>query len=187
MGLVPQTRQRATAAQNYTAVIPTPHHHPKASLIVTAELTPATTHPTRTTTHRETATVIQGLSRPPSVVDSVGHVGHGGFVGLAGRGGRRPSSSCAGWSGRAGRGRAGAGRGSSGRRPPGFTQVGILTQTVPVRPPGGTSTRFAFRYTGTASDLVAGKVTFRANASIIGFTDALPVDNQLTSSSGPAV
>ena len=58
---------------------------------------------------------------------------------------------------------------------------------MPVRPPGGTSTRFAFSYTVTASDLVAGKVTFRANASIIGFTDALPVDNQLTSSSGPAV
>ncbi len=65
--------------------------------------------------------------------------------------------------------------------PGGFTQVGSLTQSVPVRPPGGKSTRFAFSYTVSQSDKSVGKVTFRATATLIGHRDALPADNELTS------
>ena len=65
--------------------------------------------------------------------------------------------------------------------PGGFTQVGSLTQSVPVRPPGGNSTRFAFSYTISQSDKSVGKVTFRASATLIEHRDALPADNELTS------
>jgi len=60
-----------------------------------------------------------------------------------------------------------------------FDQVGTLTQAVPVRPPGGTSTKFAFSYTVTGSDGSIGKITFRAAATIIGARDALAGDNVL--------
>jgi PKD repeat protein len=63
----------------------------------------------------------------------------------------------------------------------GFQQVGTLTQSVPVRPPGGNTTRFAFTYTVSQADGTVGKVSFRAVASIIGHPDALPGDNELTS------
>jgi PKD domain len=65
--------------------------------------------------------------------------------------------------------------------PGGFSQVGSLTQAVPVRPPGGTSTRFAFSYTITQADKTIGKISFQATVSIIGHRDALPADNELTS------
>ena len=65
--------------------------------------------------------------------------------------------------------------------PGGFMQVGSLTQTVPVRPPGGHSTRFAFSHTISQSDKTIGKITFRASATLLGHRDALPADNELTS------
>jgi len=64
--------------------------------------------------------------------------------------------------------------------PSGFAQVGALTQLVPVRPPGGNSTRFEFSYTVSGADLTIGKISFRATAILQG-RDALPGDNQLTS------
>jgi PKD repeat protein len=65
--------------------------------------------------------------------------------------------------------------------PGGFQQVGSLTQSVPVRPPGGTSTRFAFSYTITQADGTTGKVTFKAVATLLDHRDALPADNELNS------
>jgi PKD repeat protein len=65
--------------------------------------------------------------------------------------------------------------------PGGFQQVFSLTQSVPVRPPGGTSTRFAFSYTVTQSDGTIGKVTFKAVATIVDHRDPLPADNELSS------
>jgi PKD repeat protein len=64
--------------------------------------------------------------------------------------------------------------------PGGFSQVGSLTQSVLVKP-GGQSTRFAFTYTVTSDDKAMGKITFRADATIIGHRDALPADNELLS------
>ena len=65
--------------------------------------------------------------------------------------------------------------------PGGFQQVGSLTQSVPVRPPGATTTRFAFSYTIVQADGTAGKVSFKAVATIIDHRDALPADNELIS------
>jgi len=65
--------------------------------------------------------------------------------------------------------------------PGGFQQVGSLTLSVPVRPPGGTSTRFAFSYTVAQADGTTGKVTFKAVATLIDHRDALPADNELSS------
>jgi hypothetical protein len=65
--------------------------------------------------------------------------------------------------------------------PGGFQQLGSLTQSVPVRPPGGNTTRFAFSYTITQADATIGKISFRAEATIVDHSDALPGDNQLTS------
>jgi hypothetical protein len=65
--------------------------------------------------------------------------------------------------------------------PGGFQQVGSLTQSVPVRPPGGNTTRFAFTYTVTEADRAVGKVSFKAVATISGARDALPGDNELVS------
>ncbi len=65
--------------------------------------------------------------------------------------------------------------------PGGFQQVGSLTQSVPVRPPGGNSTRFAFTYTITQADRTVGKVSFKAVATLLDHRDALPADNELTS------
>lgn len=64
--------------------------------------------------------------------------------------------------------------------PGGFDQVGSLTQLVTVKT-GGRSTPFAFSYTVTSDDLAMGKITFRAEAAIAGYRDALPADNQLLS------
>jgi hypothetical protein len=58
----------------------------------------------------------------------------------------------------------------------GFAPVGSLTQSVPVRSENRT-TPFAFSYTFTADDAAAGKVTFKAVATIVGARDALPADN----------
>jgi hypothetical protein len=54
--------------------------------------------------------------------------------------------------------------------------VGTLTQSVPVRT-GGRTTTFGFTYTFTKDDAALGKVTFKAVASIVGVRDALPSDN----------
>jgi len=64
--------------------------------------------------------------------------------------------------------------------PGGFSGVGSLTQLVLVKM-GGQSTRFAFTYTVTGDDAAVGKITFRADAIIIGQRDALPGDNELLS------
>jgi hypothetical protein len=64
--------------------------------------------------------------------------------------------------------------------PGGFQQVGSLTQLVPVRPPGGNTTRFGFTYTITQADRTVGKVGFRAVATILDHRDALTADNELT-------
>ncbi len=61
-----------------------------------------------------------------------------------------------------------------------FQLVGTLTQSVPVRGPNRT-TEFSFNYTFTNEDAVAGKVTFKAVATIIGARDALPGDNTVIS------
>lgn len=60
--------------------------------------------------------------------------------------------------------------------PSGFAAVGTTTLLVPVRGPYRTTT-FAFSYTFTKEDAAIGKVTFRADASIVGQRDALPADN----------
>ncbi|HYY78584.1 MAG TPA: hypothetical protein VFD04_05280 [Actinomycetes bacterium] len=65
--------------------------------------------------------------------------------------------------------------------PGGFEQVGTLAQSVPVRPPGGTATKFAFSYTVTQTDQSIGKVTFKAAATLLDHRDALPGDNELNS------
>jgi PKD repeat protein len=64
--------------------------------------------------------------------------------------------------------------------PGGISQVGYLTQSVPVKT-GGQSTRFAFTYTVTNDDKAVGKITFRADAFLLGHTDAFPADNTLQS------
>jgi hypothetical protein len=62
----------------------------------------------------------------------------------------------------------------------GFTQAGSLTQSVPARPAGQT-TRFEINYTITSADQAIGKITFQANATITGYRDAFPTDNELLS------
>jgi len=61
--------------------------------------------------------------------------------------------------------------------PGGYQPVGVVTQSVPVRP-GGRTTDFAFSYTFTADDAQLGKVTFKAVANMLGARDALPADNE---------
>jgi hypothetical protein len=56
------------------------------------------------------------------------------------------------------------------------TIVGTLTQQVPVRS-GGRTTSFNFNYTFTSDDAVLGKITFKAVATIVNARDALPSDN----------
>jgi PKD repeat protein len=60
-----------------------------------------------------------------------------------------------------------------------FSPIGTLTQLVPVRT-GGRTTSFSFNYTFTGDDAALGKVTFRAVATIIGARDAAPADNSAT-------
>ncbi|WBB81620.1 PKD domain-containing protein [Micromonospora sp. WMMD882] len=64
--------------------------------------------------------------------------------------------------------------------PGGFDQVGALTQAVAVKR-ASRSTPFAFSYTITSEDLAMGKITIQAEATITGYRDALPADNQLLS------
>jgi PKD repeat protein len=64
--------------------------------------------------------------------------------------------------------------------PQGFSQIGSLTQLVTVKT-GGQTTKFAFSYTITETDAAIGKITFRAAATLVGSRDALPGDNQLSS------
>jgi PKD repeat protein len=64
--------------------------------------------------------------------------------------------------------------------PGGFAQVGLLTESVPVKAAGQT-TRFAFSYTVTSDDKAVGKITFQVIASIVGYRDAFPADNTLLS------
>jgi PKD repeat protein len=63
--------------------------------------------------------------------------------------------------------------------PAGWTTVGTLTQSVPVRGANRT-TEFAFTYTFTPDDATLGKISFRAIATIQGARDALPADNDVT-------
>jgi PKD domain len=65
--------------------------------------------------------------------------------------------------------------------PGGFQWVGAYTQYVPVRMGNQTST-FTFNYTFTADDAKLGKVSFKAVATIVGYQDVLPTDNELISS-----
>jgi hypothetical protein len=58
---------------------------------------------------------------------------------------------------------------------PSFRFVGVAEQLVPARP--NRSTQYTFNYTFTPADAAAGKVTFRAIASIVDHRDALPTDN----------
>jgi PKD repeat protein len=56
------------------------------------------------------------------------------------------------------------------------TLVGTLTQQVPVRT-GGRTTTFSFNYTFTSDDAALGKITFKAVATIVNARDAFPSDN----------
>lgn len=61
--------------------------------------------------------------------------------------------------------------------PGSFQMIGVLRQSVPVRPSNRT-TDFNFSYTFTADDARVGKVTFKAIATIVDGRDALPADNE---------
>lgn len=61
--------------------------------------------------------------------------------------------------------------------PGGFQVIGTLTLAVPVRSSNRT-TVFDFSYTFTSDDAQVGKVTFKADAAIVGARDALPADNE---------
>lgn len=63
--------------------------------------------------------------------------------------------------------------------PGGFTTVGSLTLSVPVKG-GNRTTDFKFSYTFTSDDAAAGKVTFQAVATVLNARDALPADNAVT-------
>lgn len=60
--------------------------------------------------------------------------------------------------------------------PGGWEQVGSTTQLVPVRPANRT-TSFTFSYTFRSADGAIGKVSFRAEATLVDARDALPADN----------
>lgn len=62
----------------------------------------------------------------------------------------------------------------------GEQQIAWLTQSVPVRPPGGNATKFTFSYTVTEADRAAGTVNFRATATLLNYRDARPSDNEMT-------
>lgn len=65
--------------------------------------------------------------------------------------------------------------------PGGSEWINTLTQTVPVTV-GNRYTAFSFRYTFTTQDAQVGKVSFRAEATLEGARDALPMDNTAISS-----
>jgi PKD repeat protein len=60
----------------------------------------------------------------------------------------------------------------------GFEQVGQVTQSVPVRS-GGRTTTFSISYTVGKADATLGKVTFQAVATILGARDANAADNTI--------
>jgi PKD repeat protein len=60
----------------------------------------------------------------------------------------------------------------------GFEPVGQITNSVPVRSHGRTTT-FAISYTFAPQDATLGKVTFQAVATIVGARDANPADNAI--------
>jgi hypothetical protein len=60
--------------------------------------------------------------------------------------------------------------------PDAFEVVGTLAAPVPVRP-GHRTTTFTLNYTFTADDALAGRVTFKVVAILIGARDARPGDN----------
>ena len=64
--------------------------------------------------------------------------------------------------------------------PGGFTQVGSLTQNVPVMRSNQTID-FKINYTFVSDDAALGKVTFKAVARLLSGRDALPADNEVTS------
>ena len=61
----------------------------------------------------------------------------------------------------------------------GWATVGTLTQSIAVAK-SGHGTEFAFSYTFTSDDASAGKVSFRAVATIQSARDAYPSDNDVT-------
>ncbi len=64
--------------------------------------------------------------------------------------------------------------------PYGYTWVGALNQSVPVRPSNRT-TDFNFSYTFTNEDAKLGKLTFKAVATLNNARDAIPADNEAIS------
>ncbi|HWC28412.1 MAG TPA: PKD domain-containing protein [Solirubrobacteraceae bacterium] len=60
----------------------------------------------------------------------------------------------------------------------GFEQVGQVTQGVPVRT-GGRTTSFTIGYTFGPDDATLGKVSFQAVATLVGARDAYPADNAI--------
>ena len=64
--------------------------------------------------------------------------------------------------------------------PGGYMQVGSLTQNVPVMKANQTID-FKINYTFTDDDAALGKVTFKAVARLLSGRDALPADNEATS------
>jgi PKD repeat protein len=60
----------------------------------------------------------------------------------------------------------------------GFEEVGQVTQSVPVRS-GGRTTSFSINYTFAAADATLGKATFQAVATILGARDANAADNTI--------
>jgi PKD repeat protein len=61
--------------------------------------------------------------------------------------------------------------------PGGYETVGVLTQSISPRGKNQT-TPYTFNYTFTTDDGTAGKVTFKAVATIVNARDALPADNE---------
>ncbi|MEA2608850.1 MAG: hypothetical protein QOJ75_1093 [Chloroflexota bacterium] len=61
--------------------------------------------------------------------------------------------------------------------PSGLTLIGTFSQVVPARSSKAT-TDFTFAYTFTTADAAIGKVTFKADVTILGPRDALPADNE---------
>ena len=58
----------------------------------------------------------------------------------------------------------------------GYESVGVLTLLVPTHA-GKQTTPFKFSYTFTGADAAIGKVTLRAEATMVDYPDALPADN----------
>ena len=63
--------------------------------------------------------------------------------------------------------------------PGGFEQVGQVTQAVPARS-GGRTTSFNISYTFSHADASLGKVSFQAVATLVSARDAVPADNTVT-------